>query len=267
MAHHHDILTADYGFGLFPVPVYREASRGDWRIATHLPSLADGYLSPATIEARAVLTRGREVWMSTGLLERESHAWHVHCAQGIVVTAGLGMGMYVYAAAMKQSVDLIIAADMSRDMISLMRQSTDFDHWPCRHKVILIEADVLDPDFAARVAEYTGARPIDYFYADIWTHFPAAEAPGQTAEMARVLVPKAAGWWGQELSFAEYCRRSASCADEESLRAYFTETGTPAPAITPGYVAFCRDAMVAYGMGPKKPLWQRLRNSISSAAS
>jgi hypothetical protein len=133
--------------------------------------------------------------------------------------------------------------------------------------VILIEADVLDPDFAARVAEYTGTRPIDYFYADIWTHFPAAEAPGQTAEMARALVPKAAGWWGQELSFAEYCRRSASCADEESLRAYFTETGTPAPAITPGYVAFCRDAMVAYGMGPKKPLWQRLRNSISSAAS
>lgn len=262
MPQHHDALTAAYGFGLFPLPAYRPASRGEWRISTHMPSLADGYLSTTAIEARAVLMRGREVWMSTGLLEQESHAWHVHCARGIVVTAGLGMGMYVYAAAMKQSVDLVIAADISPDIIALMQQATGFDHWRSRDKVRIIEADALGPDFAAKIAGCTGGQPIDYLYADIWPNFPAAEAPTQTAEMARALVPKAAGWWGQELSFAQYCRRSESPADEDSLRACFNETGIPAPAITPGYAAFCRDAMRAYGMGETKPLWRRLGNLV-----
>jgi hypothetical protein len=267
MAHHRDVLTAAYGFGLFPLPAYRTASRGDWRVTTHMPSLGDGYLSTAVIEARAVLTRGREVWMSTGLLEQESHAWHVHCAQGIVVTAGLGMGMYVYAAAMKQSVDLVIAADISPDIIALMQQAAGFDRWPCREKVRIVEADALGCDFAATIADCTGGRSIDYLYADIWPNFPSAEAPLQTAEMACALRARAAGWWGQELSFAEYCRRSECPADEESLLAYFTETGTPAPAFTPGYAAFCRNVMAAYGMGQKKPLWQRLRNSFSRAAT
>jgi hypothetical protein len=266
MAHHHDVLTAAYGFGLFPLPAYRMASRGDWRVTTHMPSLGDGYLSTTVIEARAVLTRGREVWMSTGLLEQESHAWHVHCAQGIVVTAGLGMGMYAYAAAMKRNVDLVIAADISPDIIALMQQAAGFDRWPCREKVRILEADALASDFAARIADCTGGRSIDYLYADIWPDFPSAVAPVQTAEMARALRASAAGWWGQELSFAEHCGRSESPADEESLRACFTEAGIPAPAITPGYAAFCRNVMAAYGMGPKKPFWQRLRNSISPAA-
>jgi hypothetical protein len=258
MPPHHDALTAAYGFGLFPLPAYRPASRGDWRIDTHMHSLADGYLSTTAIEARAVLTRGRDVWMSTGLLEQESHAWHVHCARGIVVTAGLGMGMYVYAAATKQCVDLVIAADISPDIIALMQQATGFDHWPCRDKVRIIEADALGFDFAARVAECTGGRPIDYLYTDIWPNFPAAEAPAQTAEMVRALRPKAAGWWGQELSFGQYCRRSGCPADEDGLRAYFTEISIPAPPFTPGYAAFCRDAMVGKGMGATKPFWRRL---------
>jgi hypothetical protein len=265
MAHHHDVLTAAYGFGLFPLPVYRTASRGDWRITMHMPSLGDGYLSTTAIEARAVLTRGREVWMSTGLLEQESHAWHVHCAQGIVVAAGLGMGMYVYAAAMKQNVDLVIAADVSPDIIALMQQAAGFDRWPCREKVIIIEADALACDFAARIADCTGGRPIDYLYADIWPNFPAAEAPVQTAEMACALRARAAGWWGQELSFAQSCRPSLSPENKESVRAYFTGTAVPAPTITPGYAAFCRDVIAAYGMGPKKPFWQRLRHSIAAA--
>lgn len=262
MQQRHDALTAAYGFGLFRVPAYRPASRGEWRVRTHMPSLGDGYLATHAIESRAVLTRGRDVWMSTGLLERESHAWHVHCARGVVVTAGLGIGMYAYAAAMKTSVDRVIAADISPDVIALMQQAAGFDRWPCSDKVKIIEADALGADVAARVAECTGGEAVDYFYADIWPNFPAAEAPAQTAAMARALRPRAAGWWGQELAFAEYCRRRPCHADEHSLHAYFAETGIPAPPITAGYAAFCRDVTIANDMSGTQPLWRRLANSF-----
>lgn len=260
--HHHETLMAAYGFGLFQLPTYRPASREGWRIGVHMPSLGDGYLGTTAIESRAVLTRGREVWMSTGLLEQESHAWHVHCARGVVVTAGLGMGMYAYAAAMKENVDLVIAADISADIIALMREASRFDHWPCRDKVRIIEADALSSDFPTRVAACSGGAPIDYLYADIWPNFPAAEAPAQTAEMARALHPKAAGWWGQELSFAQYCRASECPRNEESLCAYFAATGIPTPPMTPGYAAFCRDVMAAWGMGETQRFWRRLRKLV-----
>ncbi len=253
MSPHHSFLMSAYGFGLFPLPAYRSASLGEWRIRTHMPSIADGYLATSAIEARAVLTRGREVWMSTGLLEQESHAWHVHCARGIVVAAGVGLGMYTYAAAMKPEVDLVIAADISSDIVALMKESTNFDNWPCRDKVRIVEADALGGDFAARVAECSGGRPVDYLYADIWPNFPATEAPGQTAAMARAIRPAAAGWWGQELSFAQHCRDSGCAADADSLSAYFPAAGVSAPTLTPGYLAFCLDVMKAYGFGERAP--------------
>ncbi|MGE5523902.1 MAG: class I SAM-dependent methyltransferase [Rhodospirillaceae bacterium] len=161
---------------------------------------------------------------------------------------------------MKKSVRHVVAIDVSPEIIALMRQAADFDHWPCRDKVTLMEADARAPDFPAKIAQCTGGQPVDYFYADIWPHFPAAEAPAQTAEMARALRCKAAGWWGQELSFAQDCVRNGRPPDEHNLRAYFTENGIPAPSITPGYAAFCRDAMAAYGMSPTKPFWRRLRD-------
>ena len=258
MSRHHDALTAAYGFGLFPVPDYRPASRGEWRIDLHMPSPCDGYLDTTAVEARAVLKRGREVWMSVGLLEKESHAWHVHCARGIVVTAGLGMGMYVYAAAMKPEVELVVATEISPDIIDLMSHATGIEHWPCRDKVRIIEADALDPEFAMKVGECTGGRPVDYLYTDIWPNFPAAEAPAQTAKMAAALRPKAAGWWGQELSFARYCRDHGCPVDESGLKTCFTELGVPAPPITAGYAAFCRDAMRANGMSGSTSLWRKL---------
>src|SRR5699024_10160230 len=118
-----------------PVPPYRPARQGDWKISIHSRGLGDGYLTRAVLEQRVVLTRGRRVWMSIGLLETESHAWHVHCAEGIVAVAGLGLGMYAYAAAMKPDVEMVIVAEISADIIELMKASTDFDSWSCRDKV------------------------------------------------------------------------------------------------------------------------------------
>lgn len=258
----HDALRAAYGFGLFPVPAYRPARRAEWRVERHLPGAGDGYLGATAVEARTVLRRGRDVWMSTGSLERESHAWHVHCAHGLVVTAGVGLGMYAYAAAMKPDVDQVIAADISADIIALMREASRFDDWPCRRKVTLLEADALADDFPAWIARHSGGRAIDYLYADIWPAFPAGEAPGQTACMARALRPVAAGWWGQELSLAQHAGDGARSVDENGVRGYFAGVGVPAPAITPGYAAFCSDVARAYRVAPRDTVWRRLSAAL-----
>ncbi len=258
MAQTPDKMSANYGFGLFPVPVCRPARQGEWRIENHLPSRCDGYLDTCAIEARSVLRQGKTVWMSIGLLEKESHAWHVHCAHGVVVTAGLGMGMYAYAAAMKADVDLVIVSEISPHIVALMQASTDFENWPCRDKVKIIQADALGADFARQVEACAAGRGVDYLYADIWPNFPAAEAPAQSAAMVAALRPRAAGWWGQELSLAQYCRAAGRAIDEEAIGTFFSGLGIPAPPITPGYVDFCRDVARTYGMGERKTLWQRL---------
>ena len=255
----HQRLMDQYGFGLFTLPRYRPIEIGDWRIRIHLPAMGKGYLGASVMESRAVLTHRRRVWMSTCLLEQESHAWHVHCAHGTVLIAGLGIGMYTYAVAMKPEVTRVIVADISPDIIALMQQSTGFDDWPCRDKVTLIEADVLAPDFADRIKALLGETPIDYLYADIWPNFPADEAPAQTAAMARALQPRAAGWWGQELSFARHCLDTEAALDETAFSAYFAGLGVPAPKITAGYAAFAEDAAKANGITSSISLWSRLR--------
>lgn len=258
-----DALHATYGFGLFPVPIYRPARQGDWSICLHMTSLGDGYLSRAIFEERVVLTKGRQVWMSISLLEKESHAWHVHCAKGVVVVAGLGMGMYAYAVALKPEVEMVVVAEISADIIQLVRASANFDNWPCRDKVRIIQVDALTSAFAKEIEAYTQGKSIDYLYADIWPNFPALEAPSQTAAMASALHPKASGWWGQELSFGNYCHRRQRPVDEESLRAYFSEIGIPVPACSEGYFSFCQDVMAGYGMGPKKTFGQWLKALFS----
>lgn len=235
---HHPELLAAYGFGLFPLPTYRPAELGDWRVRIHLPSRGDGYLATQALESRAVLTRAGKVWMSTGLLEQESHAWHVHCARGTVVVAGLGLGMYAYAAAMKPEVERVIVADLSPEIIALMRAATDFDRWPCRDKVTLLEADALSEDFARGVEDANDGRPIDYLYADIWPNFPADEAPAQTAAMVRRLQPKAAGWCGPGTGLGLRLRRARGAAlDTAALEAWFAELSIPLPPVEAGYVA------------------------------
>ena len=261
---HHASLLATYGFGLFPLPSYRPVELGDWRVRLHLPSRGDGYLATQALESRAVLTRAGKVWMCTGLLEQESHAWHVHCARGTVVVAGLGLGMYAYAAAMKPEVEHVIVADLSPEIIALMQASTDFERWPCREKLTLIEADALSEDFARRVAEACSGQTIDYLYADIWPNFPADEAPAQTAAMVRRLQPKAAGWWGQELALAYACRARGVPLDAAALAAWFAEQGVPLPPVSAGYVDFCRAVGAAYGCNRPPSPWARMSARIEA---
>ena len=268
-------MLASYGFGLFPLPPYREGGAGGWRLVRHLPSIAEGYVSKVGFERdRYVLYHGRTAWMSTGLLEQESHAFHVHLARGVVAVAGLGLAMYVHAVAAKPEVERVVVIEIAADVIDLMRDACGWDHWPDRKKIIILEADARDADVMRHVASESGGRGVDYLFADIWARCADPAAPAETAAMVQALRPKAAGWWGQELSFARWWQdRGAGPAPtaapgqgiEVALAEYFAGVDVPVP-VSPGYAAFCSDVMAANGLlaaGPAgasalRRAWRRL---------
>lgn len=236
-------MQATYGFGLFALPRYREASLGEWRIVRHLASLGDGYISGPLVEpARYVLYHKRTAWMSTGLMEQESHAFHVDQATGLVVAAGLGMGMFAFAACAKPEVERVVVIERTPEVIALTRLAARMDEWPGRDKLEIVHADALVGDLPRQIGVDAG-QP-DYLFADIWHKCAAPRAPDDTAAMVAALKPKAAGWWGQELSFALWCQDRRRAADKAALREYAETLGVPIP-ITEQYPAFCRDVMAA----------------------
>jgi hypothetical protein len=259
-------MRTAYGFGLFALPAYREAALGDWRVVRHGPAPVVGYVSGAAIEPfRHVLYERRRPWMSTSLMEQESHAFHVARARGAVVVAGLGMAMYAYAAAHRPDVERVVVVERSPAVIGLVTEAAGLASWPGRHKVTILEADALAPDLAARVdAALAGRRP-SYLYADIWTDAGAAAAPAETAAMGRALAPEAAGWWGQELSFARWCRSARRPPDAAALGDYAAAVGVPIP-VTAGYAAFCRDVAAARLPGDGPPPWRRLWRALRRPA-
>ncbi|HVI52990.1 MAG TPA: hypothetical protein VM661_17410 [Candidatus Sulfotelmatobacter sp.] len=241
----HERMLAAYGFGLFALPRYAEVKGKGWHVRHHLPSMSEGYLTQSFVEGnRFVLYEGRRPWMSTGLFEVESHAWHVQAAHGLVVVAGLGMGMYAYAVSQKPDVTQVVIVERDPRVAEILEQAVGFSQWPGRGKIQLLMADALDPDLPAQLALFTGGKTADYFYADIWPVAPDASAPSQMLAMAGRLAPAAAGWWGQEFNFGRWCLETGTKPDEAALRGYFAAYGVTAP-VTPGYLAFCRDLLAA----------------------
>ena len=236
-------MQAAYGFGLFPLPRYREASLGEWRIVRHLASLGDGYISGPVVEpARYVLYHKRTAWMSTGVMEQESHAFHVDQARGLVVAAGFGMGMFAFAACAKPEVERVVVVERTPEVMELTRKAARMDEWPGGDKLKIVHADALASDLPERIQ--VDARQPDYLFADIWPKCAAPRAPEETAAMVAALRPKAAGWWGQELSFALWCRDRQKPPDDTALHDYAAPLGVPIP-ITERYSAFCRDVIAA----------------------
>jgi hypothetical protein len=250
-----------FGFGLFPLPAYRQTRHEEWQVVRHLASLADGYASGTGVEPeRYVLYHGRTAWMSTGLMEQESHAWHVAQATGNVVAAGLGLGLYAFAASLKPEVERVVVVEREPAVIAVAAAAADIASWPGRHKLLLLEGDALAPETARAVMDAIGGRPPDYLYADIWPVCADARAPAETAAMVAALTPRAAGWWGQELAFVHWCRDQALDITPAAFARYAAETNVPVP-VSAGYVTFCAEVGLANGLPPgaaRRTIWQRL---------
>lgn len=243
---HREMVEA-YGFGLFALPPYRRAVRGEWRLELFRGGVSPGFATRTCHDpVRHVLLHGRTVWMSTGLMEMESHAWHVHRAHGVVAVAGLGMGMFTFAAAMKDDVERVVVADLSPEVIAIMREATRFDDWPFGNKVEIVEADAVSETFAHSVLSATGGRRPDYLYADIWPDYPNAQAAEQTERMAYALDAADSGWWGQEVEIGERLLKGEDAA----------------ASLPDGYAVFCRDVATTAGRVPagdeRRSLWRRL---------
>jgi len=257
-ADRHRAMLAAYGFGLFPLPVYREAALGHWRVVRHGPGPVVGYVSGPAIEpCRHVLYERRRPWMSTSLMEQESHAFHVDRARGAVVVAGLGMALFACAAAARPEVERVVVVERSPAVIALVAEAAGLPAWPDREKVTVLEGDARAPQLAERVAAALAGRRPTYLYADIWTRAGTGEAPGETAAMVRALRPETAGWWGQELAFGHWCRSSRRQPDAAALHDYAAEIEVPIPA-TGGYAAFCRDVAAAHPPPALRSGWRRL---------
>jgi hypothetical protein len=242
-----------YGFGLpWAIPHYQPVDVGSWSLRSRPGGVYESYLAETCVEnPHDVLCHNGDAWMSTSMLEIESHAWHLHCSKGNVLIAGLGMGMFLHAVAAKDDVEHVVVLEIDADVIELFKRSTCFDVWQHRDKITILNVDALSQEAALDVrSAFSGEGP-DYLYADIWPVFPAIEAPADTRRMISIHNPVSAGWWGQEVEYGLWVDAGNRQIDGEDLASFFKHQGISVP-LTVGYLKFCTDAYGAhFGPAPK----------------
>lgn len=240
-----DELTASYGFGLPAVAVqYRPGSVGAWSIERRYGLITEGYIAREVINVDYhVLKKDGQIWMSSGLLELESHARHVDLARGTVLTAGLGMGMFALAAAAKPEVDRVVVVEIDEELIGMIRDGYLHSRPKLAAKIEIVQGDALDADMMRALSQRLGR--VDYLYADIWPDVPNPAAPAQTRSMVEAVDPAGAGWWGQELELTLFCAQAGILADQTAINSFGRFHGVPIPS-SPGYAVMCQDVVEAH---------------------
>lgn len=233
-------LKEAFGFGLPPVLLpYAPVSAGDWAIRYRMGGVGSSYIARSCVEPNFhILQNLGTTWMSTSLFELESHAFHLQSAGGLVVTAGLGMGMFAAAAAAKSEVDRVIVVEIDETIIDLVGHRLIPQRPELAKKIQVVRGDALDVEFMKALAARTG-RP-DQLVNDIYVSVPHEDAPVDTARMVEALDPVAAGWWGQELEIALFAQVNEIPLDMRCLELFSAEYRIPFSP-SEGYVAFCQD--------------------------
>lgn len=221
-----------YGFGLpWAIPDYQSADVGSCSLRSRPGGIYESYLAESCIEKpHDVFFRNGETWMSTSMLEIESHAWHLHCSKGNVLIAGLGMGMFLHAVAAKDDVENVVVLEIDPDVIELFKCSSGFEHWPHRDKITILNTDALSSNAVADVRSAFAGKRADYLYVDIWPVFPAVEAPEDTRNMVAIHDPVYAGWWGQEVEYGLWVEAGNRQIDSDDLAGFFRHHGIDAPS-------------------------------------
>jgi hypothetical protein len=237
----------DFGFPMpSRLPRWNSGQVGSWSLRPRMQGYASSYLAETALQpAHSCLSRGGEVWMCDSLLELESHAWHVHRAHGSVLVGGLGMGLYAALAAAKPTVARVLVTETDREVVELFRRTLD-QNWPGLDKIRIVQADVTDPDFALQVPILL-PDGVDCLYVDIWPDYPNTHASAQTSALARRTHAHEAGWWGQELGFADWCANHDRMPEMEGWHEWCAHHCLPATA-NAGYLRFIRAVAAAHGL-------------------
>ncbi len=269
-------MRESYGFGLpLAIPRYRSGARGAWRVTARQGGVGrpgDSYLSEDSIEPdHHVLWREDVAWMSTGLLELQSHAWHVSQSRGTVVAAGLGLGMFAAAAAAKPEVTRVIVAECDPDVIALHAEIGGLDG-PGSEKIEILRCDAASRGFVEAVGLRLAGAEIGYAYADIWPTYPDPDAPRWTREWVGRLGAGRSGYWGQEVEVAQRSWNAGDRLTLSSARRILAEIGVRCD-LDDGALEFLRDVASAHGVSEAAASqdWTRAcesssRSAISTAA-
>jgi hypothetical protein len=129
---------------------------------------------------------------------------------------GAGMGIALYNLLTKPDVTRVTLVERDPLVIELLRQSTDFEHWPGIEKLRVEICDAL---------AYRPDLPMDHLYADIWA---TPGEPGSIPDMQSIqsnVRASQVGWWGQELLFLDWLNGEVPTL--ENYRAWADELGLP----------------------------------------
>ncbi len=197
-------------FPPMPAPPYRRVDSGDWSFdEIHLAACRGYFTGPQTVPWPVpVLRRGKVVWMSLTPTEAESQMPYLAAAKGTVVVCGFGLGLMAYATAGLKAVNRVIVVERDPEVIRMGKAFSDFENWPQRHKVDIVQQDALT--FTCQDA--------DFLYADIWPYYRMdCMVPHMQAMHANIPTPTC-GYWGQEIDMVDYAAAQGVADADFSLR-------------------------------------------------
>ena len=229
-------------------PIYRVVDAGRWKLHQPYIIACNGYFLPSRQMnwVNTILTKDGVSWMSLTPAETESQMPHLAAARGTVVVCGLGLGVMAYAVSALRAVDKLIVVERDPEIIAAFRQFADFDAWPQRSKIELVQAD-------AREFRRDG---VDFLYADIWPYYRMDCMVEDMKAMHRNIPAPACGYWGQELDMVDAAlARGVALAEFSAgdVSAFTQAHGLPLIGLEePRYAELCRMAGANYCMGGQK---------------
>ena len=230
------------------IPRYRMVEAGPWTL--HQPFIiacAGYFLPPRQLSwPNTILSRDGITWMSLTPAETESQMPHLAAAKGVVVVCGLGLGVMAYAVAALKAVTRLIVVERDPDILAAFRAFTDFDSWPQRGKIELVQCD-------AREFRQDG---VDFLYADIWPYYRMDGMIDDMKAMHRNIPAPACGYWGQELDMVDAARAQGVALEDFSaihVQAFADTHRLPLIGLEqPRYPELCRMAAINPALGSKR---------------
>lgn len=231
------VLSApELPYPAMPTPRYRLVENGRWKLVQAYIAAAPGYFSgPRPLSwMNTLLVRDGITWMSLVPMEVESQMPHLGAAQGTVVICGLGLGVMAYAVSALRAVKRVLVVERDPEVIAMFRAFADFENWPQRGKIELVQSDAM----AFRCAD------ADFLYADIW---PCYRMNTMIPDMQRIhqgVPAPRCGYWGQELDMVDWARNQGVAPadfDARHVQAFAEAHGLPLIGLeNPDYPALCR---------------------------